>query len=75
MRALRKELHSLFCDKRINHRLNKDSGHPIISWKAYFNISLREEPGSRDGGIYLLLLLNLAASAMFSHFEGPSVSM
>ena len=42
MRAVWKELHSFFCDKRINHRLTRDFGHPIVSWTEYSNISLRE---------------------------------
>ena len=58
-RAVWRELRSFLCDKRINHHLNGDSGHPIVSWKPYCDYSLREEPGSRDGGVYLLL--NLAA--------------
>jgi len=64
MRAVRRELHSFFCNKRINHRLAKDLGHPIVSWTMYSNISLREAPGSRDGGVYLLL--NLAALLLCS---------
>ena len=33
--TVRKELHSFLCNKRINHHLNADFGHPIVSWQPF----------------------------------------